>query len=68
MGCETVKKSLELEKQRNRGLLEKRIEGTSEARLAADDARASNAIMQKAMKVYEVSVGVTPSLAPALDV
>jgi hypothetical protein len=54
MGCETMKKSLELEKQRYRGLLEQRVVDTGEAKLAADSARAANAILQKAIKEYDV--------------
>lgn len=58
MGCETMKKSLELEKQRYRGLLEQRVVDTGEAKLAADSARAANAILQKAIKEYDVRAHV----------
>lgn len=49
-----MKKSLELEKQRYRGLLEQRVVDTGEAKLAADSSRAANAILQKAIKEYDV--------------
>ncbi len=58
MGCETMKRSLELEKQRYRGLIESRVVQTGEAKTASDGARASNAILQKAIKEYDVRSAV----------
>ena len=63
MGCETMKKSLELEKQRYRGLLEKRVEVSAEEKTALDGTRAANAILQKAIKEYDVRYASSAAVA-----
>lgn len=56
-GCETVKKTLELEKQRHRSLLERRVELQVDEKEASEGLKAATTSQQKAAKAYEVCGG-----------